>query len=1317
MKPHHNIIRKNCAPITLDDPFFETDISQYDEYTRNSSEYDISEGDYDDLESYWKSSGLAEKKNLDNNADSAAERLETLPAANTNQPLLQVDNMSVKNTCANNSTTTSKSDVCPQENSDSQNPPKYFDDIPDSGMQAGIGNTNRESAHTQKGKGVDNAALSHNRADSKPFTSTNYLIKPEDISIEVWREILLNHLTHLFTCDIKTWGTSLTALHSLLGSQSFDLAHEISAVDPRYEKSETTSQWNYAKKKKVSAGFFINELERDGLSLSKLARQYSNESHTTSPVITHQKPENSRENHTSDYELMVIYNKTLPSLPNASINHPYLKQKGFKSVPNGVKVTTKTIKFSSKNYIKSNTLIVPVNHYKTGVTIGYQRIDCNEKRNLKGGKKTNGAIKFGLEGNEVMLTESLSTSDTVYQALGTRTWGCFGIDGVVNIAKQLISDGVIPKHITIAIDNDPQHKKRLDILRKVESLKKQGVKTFIPEKEGTDWNDVGVEGCKQAYQSLFKPKAPAPFDDMDMTLIRSKYIENYKKHLDLTTLPVKSIIVRAGTGSGKSTAIAEEISRALVHDKNAYFIIVVPRARLAESLAKSLTHDIDPKKSKFMNPDVREHLIKLGINKTAYCYEEVKNLSQKQRQEKGITIVITTIDSLYYFPDFFEGENNLNGFFMDESEEVFSQLSSVTKDVQKAIKCMRDTFKCASQMFLMDAHASDRTRYLYDLISPEDHRRIDEKAIYLNGTYKKWSDHTLNIVTHEKYKKARAKTVRLMMNDISKNKRIGVPCLTAKEAVVMANILSAEFPELKVGCVVGKKDKHLANKKLVADAIINEKDLVKQYDIIVFSPVIGMGVSFDILQHINCIYCFAESLQNAPTAKGVMQMLARFRNLIDKTITISLDQHQLSIDNINVKEYRKLIVNIINKNRSKNKEIKVEYKEISDFDKLEIDLKVKYKELEIIDKSNFYDQVIKMCEHDFTKENINYVEVGDSESENLEVVIKAERSRLREIDKKVTFECFLNPISELKMRDIAIKTLKDRESVTHKEFMQLSVGRKLRSLGMDEKTSVDDLMIAEELYSKDLIGTIYNNENADMTVKETNRFLAAITYGLGESLVMKGELINRDINIKVLRSFYSVLREVAVYGVIKKKDNPKIKKLMNLIHEKNKELKISGVATNGYMKDIEKKARLWLKSYLGYTINRKQTRKEGKREWEYTAKPNADIVHLCDLRKTKEIDKTSTINKLVAEEHGEVFLRMTSEIEVEVFPFSPAHKRDFNLAISQSPECAKEMLTDLYIRKFRESKPESINGINFYVEQNDIALAAINEKIIDLKVI
>jgi len=96
-----------------------------------------------DIESYH--AGLAEWKELENNEISATGKTPILPAANTNQPLEQVDNMSVKNTCANYSIEPSNHDVYPYKNSD--------------------------LTHNQRLDGVNNAALLHRTLQANPYST------------------------------------------------------------------------------------------------------------------------------------------------------------------------------------------------------------------------------------------------------------------------------------------------------------------------------------------------------------------------------------------------------------------------------------------------------------------------------------------------------------------------------------------------------------------------------------------------------------------------------------------------------------------------------------------------------------------------------------------------------------------------------------------------------------------------------------------------------------------------------------------------------------------------------------------------------------------------------------------------------------------------------------------------------------------------------------------------------------------------------------------------------------------------------------------
>jgi len=798
-------------------------------------------------------------------------------------------------------------------------------------------------------------------------------------------------------------------------------------------------------------------------------------------------------------------------------------------------------------------------------------------------------------------------------------------------------------------------------------------------------NDCGIN----PEINIDSEPAPEKFKHLLRKNITKRYIGNYHQY----TKGSKVVVVKAGTGTGKTTAIVQEIKEIIDKGETPYIIILAPREKLCKSTASSLTKTLE----------------KMGIDVKVHHYKDVKKMTPKQRIAAGVSIIVTTNNSLYHFPEFFDGKRKLHSVFMDEPEAHFDLLATKTSNVPQAIQCVRDCIKHADTSYFMDAHAADKTHYLMQLFFPEESRRNSDRIMFLASSYKKWWNHTLEIITDVDYKKSRATVYRMMIEAIEQGKNIAIACATAKEAAVITNTLNEHFTDKVIGCVLAEDKKHLISKQLIGDAIIDDAKAVKLFNIIVYSPSISMGVSFDIRNHIDTIFCFAENIEQAPDAKSVMQMLARFRNLIAKHIVMALDTRHLKLSPVDENERRITFTKQIKDNRNSHSEVGKDHQALTELEEEELNIKVLYESMRVKNKNNFYEQVIAFIEHDFSPENIKH-RVAENLTD-IEKVIKQERERQEKINSELIEHCFLNPLNEKSAKEIAFKLLVDPSSVTHEEYKSLSVHRTLKSLGFDDQSSKDELKKIHQLKISNAVSAIYNTENAEMDTPTINKVVAVMTYGVGESDRMKKGLMNKGIFIKTLRKFMSLLVEVANSGIIDKDKNKAIAKLIKFIANNKKTLDAGGINTNGYTKNIEAKARKWLRDYLGYEVKKKQVRVGKKREWQYTATASQDVLAMVNRRKDKQLDRGSVVKSLIRESEGAIFLVMTKKMEKEIFTTN-IDKREFNTVMAQANTKMLDALTDLYIRTFRASRPEMMGGE--IITENQQALMSVREKITEL---
>jgi hypothetical protein len=216
--------------------------------------------------------------------------------------------------------------------------------------------------------------------------------------------------------------------------------------------------------------------------------------------------------------------------------------------------------------------------------------------------------------------------------------------------------------------------------------------------------------------------------------------------------------------------------------------------------------------------------------------------------------IIVQIDSIHRI----QGKSDL--LILDEIESTFSHLcSSKNLDQQKCFNTLRNYITKTPKVLMADANLTDATVNLFS--------GKRNKCIKILNEYKSFDKVNAQII-HTK-----AALFKSIYDQLDNNKRIVIPTNSKTFSKKIYKLITEKYPDKKVLLI--NKDTDKDHKIEVAEWI--------NYDILIFTPTILAGVSFDPQHyHVCCAYLSNKSCN----AEMSSQMLFRIRNLIDNKMFI-----------------------------------------------------------------------------------------------------------------------------------------------------------------------------------------------------------------------------------------------------------------------------------------------------------------------------------------------------------------------------------------------------------------------------------------------
>jgi hypothetical protein len=248
-------------------------------------------------------------------------------------------------------------------------------------------------------------------------------------------------------------------------------------------------------------------------------------------------------------------------------------------------------------------------------------------------------------------------------------------------------------------------------------------------------------------------------------------------------------------------------------------------------------------------------------------YSEIK---ENEIVEKKIICQIDSLLRLSY--------DEYDLIIIDEAESMARYLSSqhFIKNVKAGrIKEELDYYlKNANQVIVMDADLSDRCVNYYRSVT-----RIKKEDTHLIlNKFTPYQDYEIVSMFYDDW-------VKNILTDIQDKNRIVIAMASNNKAKDLKILLEQDNQELRI-LLIHKETPD--NEKMNYLNNVNEK--WQEFDIIIYTPSVCMGVSFDIPNYFTRIYGYG--CEKSLGAQEFTQMLHRVREPIEKNIYISLDKYE-----------------------------------------------------------------------------------------------------------------------------------------------------------------------------------------------------------------------------------------------------------------------------------------------------------------------------------------------------------------------------------------------------------------------------------------
>jgi hypothetical protein len=190
------------------------------------------------------------------------------------------------------------------------------------------------------------------------------------------------------------------------------------------------------------------------------------------------------------------------------------------------------------------------------------------------------------------------------------------------------------------------------------------------------------------------------------------------------------------------------------------------------------------------------------------------------------------------------------------------------------VSAMEQRIYEAKQVVIMDADLSNRCmEYYQNVMDTKEH----ECQLIIN-TFKAFSEYTMVTMGYNDW-------VQRIIEDVGKGLKLAIPMASNNKAKDLKTMINTEFPDLNV-LLIHKETKDEDKVK----SLLNVNDSWREFDVVIYTPSVCMGVSFDVPNYFDSIYGYG--CENSLGSQEFCQMLHRIREPTNKVINIALNLYR-----------------------------------------------------------------------------------------------------------------------------------------------------------------------------------------------------------------------------------------------------------------------------------------------------------------------------------------------------------------------------------------------------------------------------------------
>lgn len=537
----------------------------------------------------------------------------------------------------------------------------------------------------------------------------------------------------------------------------------------------------------------------------------------------------------------------------------------------------------------------------------------------------------------------------------------------------------------------------------------------------------------------------------------------------------KFLNVRSDMGTGKTTAMKTIINSL---DPDTPLLFISPRKKL--NLAMSYD---------------------LGLN----YYEDVKKEPDIQRKKQMAQRMVVTPQSfgsiLSLFPDL-----EYRYIVMDEGESKASMLvSSIVDDKERTLDALKNAASKAGNVVAMDAHLGKKTNELMNILSS------GSPVALLNNKHKRWNHIQVDMISGGRYTDRRKTSDALQIKAIEKGERIAISSSSAEYCEARFKALSELYPDLRIKKITGKDS-------LEAREILENPDTLLYYDIIIFSPAVSIGVSFDIKNHIDTVFGVYVNTDKTGDTDDAIQGLARIRHPKSNKWVVVLDDDKRVMGDMSVisSEILDALVNRITREKWHIGDKSVSQSAVTENQIAEL-----YAVCESIrrdDKNNYvkrFESRLNSMGASITRISFDSVTIND-DSERLREEYKQEKKESEEHDKTASKRISEDGFNKIRMKKrFSPESVTDDEKASYKRFIFES----RYNINCDDLSS-KDLQKYLALDDNEAISKCRNREIALSSSDFANRYMKARLIGLGDNEAFKVDIVSEKLNFRLIRKLY-----------------------------------------------------------------------------------------------------------------------------------------------------------------------------------------------------